>query len=147
MNRISSQIGDRINTAFSHVVCPGCSKNVEPTVVASDDDGSDTHEDPNGERWSFIWRPPRGEVCPECSFPISRFAYRRKWIKLLMTGIVILTISALLFIVAMMSDFPGWLGWLVRVSFTAGIVTVVAGIVGIVIGGRHGLDLPVSTHM
>jgi hypothetical protein len=111
MSRISQRISSRINEAFSTVKCPGCGKNVTPTF-ATPYDGSESEQDQDGKRWSFIWRPPSGEVCPECSFPISRYAYRRK----------------------------GWFVWIVRAGAAVAIVTTVVGLVGIVIGGRHGTE-------
>jgi hypothetical protein len=139
MSRISQRISNRITEAFSTVKCPGCGKSVTPTF-ATPDDGSESGKDEDGKRWSFIWRPPSGEVCPECSFPISRYAYRRKWIQLFMAGIAGLTIVALLFIFAMMSGLPGWLVWIVRIGAVAALLTVVVGLVGIVVGGRHGIE-------
>ncbi len=139
MSRISQRISSRINEAFSTVKCPGCGKNVTP-AFATPDDGSESEQDQDGKRWSFIWRPPSGEVCPECSFPISRYAYRRKWIHLFMVGTALLTVVALLFVFAMMSGFPGWFVWIVRAGAAVAIVTTVVGLVGIVIGGRHGTE-------
>ena len=139
MSRISQRISSRINEAFSTVKCPGCGKNVTPTF-ATHDDGSESGQDQDGKRWSFIWRPPSGEVCPECSFPISRYAYRRKWIHLFMVGIALLTVGALLFVFAMMSGFPGWFVWIVPSVVAVAILTLVVGLVGIIVGGHHGIQ-------
>ncbi len=133
MNRISA----RISTAMAGVKCPGCGQYVVPTEIAVDT-SSEAGEGGPGKRWSFIWRPPSGRLCPKCSFPLERYARRAKWIRLFTAGVVLLTTTVLLVVLAMISGFSGWLVWAQRVTGAAGIVAFLVGLVGIVLGGRHG---------
>ena len=142
MNRIGARISSRINTTVSQVKCPGCSKRVVPTIIPDVEPESNTSAD--GKRWSFIWRPPRGEICPECQFPLARFAYRKKWVSTLMAGIVVLTLAVLLLLLAMMSGFPSWFVVIVQLTAAAGIATVVIGFAGLIVGGRHGSEMPTA---
>lgn len=132
MNRISS----RINAAISTVKCPGCGK----YVVATEPDETEpsTAERPLGKRWSFVWRPPSGVICPECSFPLERYARRAKWVRLFIGGIVLMTVSLLLVVLGMLSGFGPGLSVFVRLAVGAGLLALVVGLIGIIIGGRHG---------
>ncbi|NIN09974.1 MAG: hypothetical protein GTN62_01025 [Gemmatimonadales bacterium] len=128
------RLSDRISAAISGVKCPGCGERVVPTLVSSGDTAASTA----GKRWSFIWLPPRGEVCPKCDFPLARYAGRRKWIWLFLAGPVLLAVAMLLFVSSLIGNLPGWFGWLPRVTAAAGLVAFLVGFVGLIVGGRHG---------
>lgn len=168
MNGIAQRISDRISTAFAAVKCPGCRRYVVPTTGPATTPEAAAPA-PAGKRWSFIWLPPRGEVCPACSFPLSRYAGRRKWVRLFLAGVVLLVSSFLFSLSAGMSGlggsmwgplecaltaeaFPGCLGWLGRLTAGVGLVAFLGGLVGIIVGGRHGpmraqrTDIHRSTH-
>ena len=130
------RISERISTAVTGgVQCPGCGKVVKPTLPTAEPEASDTQ---GGKRWSFVWRDPSGEVCPECQFPLARFARRLKWIRTFSLGVVLLTIAFLLYALDWMGDFPPWFGWVVRVGAGLGLVAFLIGLVGLVVGGRSG---------
>ena len=136
MNRIS----ERISAAIVGVTCPGCLKRVRPTLTPPGPESAPRPE--GGQRWSFIWRPPTGEVCPECGFPLARYARRVKWIRLFSAGIVLLTFAVLVTVLSAVSDLPAWLVATRNVLGAIGLGAFVVGLVGIVIGGRSGGDTP-----
>jgi len=132
MNRISSRIGN----AISAVTCPGCGKHVVPTLPPATESSAPSAGTP-GKRWSFIWVPPSGEVCPECSFPLARYAKRVKWIRLLRIGVIVLTVSILVYVATWFGDTPGWANWVLGIAALAGATALIVGIVGLVVGGRR----------
>lgn len=131
MNRISA----RLATAVAGVRCPACSKTVLPVEVpaVAEEAGGDS----GGERrWSFLWRAPSGPVCPECSFPLGRYARRVKWIRLLLTGIALATVFLLLLVFGMVSG--GSSGRLLRqVTGLGGLAAILVGLGGVILGGRR----------
>ena len=135
MNRISQ----RIAAAVAGVRCPGCGKVVMPVevpVMAGEASRAAGGED----RWSFLWRAPSGPVCPECSFPLGRYARRVKWIRLLLTGVVLVTISLLLLVVGMMGE-GSRLWWMVqRTVGVVGLAVLSTGLGGVIIGRRRKPD-------
>ena len=135
MNRIST----RISNAISGVKCPACEKHVTPTFAPSEP-GADSQEQVEG-RWSFVWRPPSGEVCPECNFPLARFAKRAKWMRLLGAGVAMLTISFLLHVLGKVTTFPEWYPWVPGTLAILGLVAFLPGLVGLGVGGRRGADV------
>jgi hypothetical protein len=134
MNRISQRISD----ALTGVRCPGCRKFVQPTLIPVQGEAPETQQ--TGPRWSFVWRPPSGEVCPECQFPLARFARRVKWIRTFQLGVVLLTAAALLYVVSRFGEDVSWIVWTYRTSAALGGLAFLAGLVGLVVGGKHGPD-------
>ena len=134
MNRIST----RISNAMSGVTCPACEKHVTPIFVASEEGEADQGQVDG--RWSFVWRPPSGEVCPECNFPLARYARRAKWMRLFGAGVAVLTLSFLLHVLGKMTTLPGWYGWIPRTLALIGLVAFFVGLIGLVVGGRRGTD-------
>jgi hypothetical protein len=134
MNRIS----ERISAAIVGVTCPACGKRVRPTLVPPGPESAPRSE--GDQRWSFIWRPPTGEVCPECGFPLARYGRRAKWIRLFSAGIVLLMLVVLVGVLNTVSDLPAWLRATRNVLGAIGLVAFVVGLTGIVIGGRSGSD-------
>jgi hypothetical protein len=133
MNRIS----ERVSAAIAGVKCPGCGEYVIPSELPMAD-AVPVDEGGPGKRWSFIWRPPSGRLCPKCNFPLERYARRAPWIRLFVAGVVLLTTTVLLIVLAMMSGFSRWLVWAQRVTGAVGLVSFLTGLAGIVLGGRHG---------
>ena len=128
MNRIST----RISAALSGVKCPGCGNFVVPTMPADD-----TMVSKPGERFSFVWRPPSGAVCPRCGFPLARFAKRVKWIRLFGLGLVLMGIAAVLLVLLGGEIDLVWVPVLARVLLSLGAIAVVVGLAGLIIGGRR----------
>lgn len=132
MNRISQ----RLEAAMTTVRCPGCGKTVVPTVMAAPTEGGEATGAARG-RWSFVWRAPSGRVCPECDFPLERYARRAKWIRVFSLGVVTLTITFLLYVAGRINPLPGWVVGLERVLLILGLAALVVGLTGMVIGGRR----------
>lgn len=126
-----SRMSQRISTALAGVKCPGCGKYVMPTVEL----GEPGQQAEPGKRWSFVWRPPSGDVCPECRFPLGRYARRMKWIRLFILGIMILAIDVALLLIGEIGG-GGMPGALLQVLGVIGGVSLVAGLIGLIIGGR-----------
>jgi hypothetical protein len=79
-------------------------------------------------------------VCPECSFPLARYAKRVKWLRLFRLGVALLTISILLYLAAWFADVRDSLAWVMRVSAGVGTLAFLIGVAGLVVGGRRGVD-------
>ena len=130
------RISERISAAWTSVRCPGCVKNVVPStgpVPGAPPPGASDR----AKRWSFIWLQPSGAICPECFFPLARYAKRQKWVQLFIMGVVLATLSILLFILALLSGFETWLRLLLRVTAVVAILALVVGLAGIILGGRR----------
>lgn len=130
-----SRLSGRISTAIHTIRCPGCGQLVIPAPPAT------TTETPGpsvagGGRASFIW-PPRGEVCPDCGFPLARYGDRLVWIRLFFAGVVLVTLSVLLFVMAVIGGYGGWVVWILLGLGGAGCLTLVIGLVGGVVGYRR----------
>jgi hypothetical protein len=130
------RLSDRISAAWTTVRCPGCDKNVVPST--SPVPGAPTPSaNKAAPRWSFIWLQPSGAICPECFFPLARYAKRLKWVQTFITGVALVTLSIVLLIIAMLGGFEGWLRLLLRITSVAGVAALVVGIIGIIVGGRR----------
>lgn len=127
------RISERISARITGVKCPGCGQFVTPVLPADE-----TTAKPGG-RWSFVWRPPSGEVCPECAFPLARFARRLKWMWLLRLGVVLVLGAFVLVLVQRVSEVGMGVGmWWVIVSLSGvGLLASVLGVVGLIVGGRR----------
>lgn len=130
-----NRIGARISEAIAGIKCPGCNQYVVPTFALSGDPTGEEQTVP-GKRWSFVWREPSCKVCPKCSFPLDRYAKRVKWMRLLATGVVLLTISLLTYVMGRFTDLPAWFQWLRRAGVALGGLAFLVGLGGLVVGGR-----------
>jgi hypothetical protein len=104
-------VAERITGAFGSTQCPGCDK----------------------------WVVPVGETCPNCDFPLSRFHSRMRWFPVLLTGLVMLVLSAVSFLFLFLphGDLNSWVG-LIWLLFAAASATVFgSGAYGVITGGRH----------
>jgi len=129
-------VTDRISSAWTTVKCPGCGKNVVPSTGPVSGAPPPSAGD-STKRWSFIWLQPSGAICPECFFPLARYAKRQKWVQLFIMGVVLATLSILLFILALLSGFEAWLRLLLRITSVVAVLALVVGLVGIIVGGRR----------
>jgi hypothetical protein len=125
----------RISKALTGVKCPGCGKFVTPTADAGEPT-EPTERTGEGKRWSFVWRPPSGDACPHCRFPLGRYAHRMKWIRLFILGIVILAIDATLMIIGEVGVASVSRG-LLQVLGVVGGISLTVGLIGLILGGRH----------
>jgi len=128
MNRIST----RISAAFAGVKCPGCGNYVVPTAPPDDAAASKP-----GERFSFVWRPPSGAVCPRCGFPLARFAKRVKWIRLFALGVIVVGVAMVVLVLLGGEVDLTWVSTLVRVLLGLGGLAILVGLLGLIIGGRR----------
>ena len=137
-----TRISERISAAIMGVKCPGCSKVVVPTRLEESGTVA-TPPQQSGKRWSFVWRPPSGEVCPQCHFPLGRYARRLKWIRLFVTGIMLLAVDGLLVVIGAIRQSPMPPGLVRTLGFIGGIALMV-GLIGLIIGGRGEASSPGS---
>lgn len=131
MSRISERISQAVNTTR----CPGCGERVVPVEIPAPETPAD-QERTAGQRWSFIWVPPSGESCPKCHFPLTRYARRRKWIRLLEVGIAVLTVAGLLAVAQILGDI-GFLTTIMWIATVGGAMLFAVGVVGTIVGGRR----------
>ena len=135
-----ARLSERISTAVSTVECPGCGKRVSPVVMAppSGPNAAAPTSAARGpeDRWSFIWTPPSGNVCPECFFPLDRYVRRLKWVRTLQAGLVLLVAAVMLLVLSLVDRTAAWAGTAARIVAAPGAVALVLGLAGIVIGGR-----------
>jgi hypothetical protein len=92
----------------------------------------------NDQRWSFLWSPPRGDFCPECEFPLSKYFGRLKWIRTMVVGVAIVLAALFLQIVGSVGRFGHTYIEIMRIVVIVGAIVAAVGIVGVLIGGRHG---------
>ncbi len=131
-----SRISERLEAAMTTVKCPGCGKTVVPALLAAPKEDAGASGAPGG-RWSFVWRPPSGRVCPECDFPLERYARRAKWIRVFSFGVATLMITFLLYVAGRVNPLPQWVVSLERVLLALGLVAFVVGFAGMIVGGRR----------
>jgi hypothetical protein len=134
-----SRLSQRIGSALVGVKCPGCGKHVMPTVEL----GEPAESSAPGKRWSFVWRPPSGDVCPECRFPLGRYARRVKWIRLFIAGITLLLVDGGLVVIGVIRASP-MSPALVRTVGIVGAIALFGGLIGLIVGGRSEAHPPGS---
>jgi hypothetical protein len=89
-----TRLTQRLSTMFSAVKCPRCGMLVQPDSLPAPEGPPDSPGPANDEkRWSFLWVAPRGDVCPECEFPLSKYFGRLKWIRTAGVGVSIVIVS------------------------------------------------------
>ena len=139
------RVSHRVSAMWSTVKCPKCETRVpvgaalgtgRPSQQAANVDA----EAESGTRWSFIWTPPRGDFCPECDFPLSKYFGRLKWIRTMMVGVAIVILAFIAQVIgAVGPDGPTFLP-MMRQVMRVGAVVFGIGVVGIIIPGKHGPD-------
>ena len=133
-----TRLTQRLSTMFSAVKCPRCGMLVQPDTISSPEDPPDL---PGGggdeKRWSFLWVAPRGDVCPECEFPLSKYFGRLKWIRTAAVGVFIVMVSLLFQIIGSIGQLGTAFVRIWQTTILFGAVVAAIGIVGVVVGGRH----------
>jgi len=132
-----TRISERISAAVTGVKCPGCNGFVTPTFKAPEEP-SEAEMSAPGKRWSFVWRPPSGEVCPECGFPLARFARRLKWMWMFRAGVLSFVVAFVLLLVKRYGGVESALNLPLRALGLFGLLALVVGVVGLIVGGRSG---------
>ena len=128
------RLSDRISAALSTVTCPSCHQQVVPTDPAPVEAAPESKE---GARFSYIWIEPGGKVCPECTFPLDRYARRVKWLETFVAGIGVLTLWVVLGVLSTGLQFPVWLRWVQVGLAGVGTALFLVGVVGLLLGGRR----------
>lgn len=132
-----SRLTQRVSTMWSMVKCPRCGMMVQPDSLPAPESSPDA---PGGDekRWSFLWVAPRGDVCPECEFPLSKYFGRLKWIRTALVGLAIVALALVLQIGGVIASAePPYIHTMQGAILVGAAVTAV-GIVGVLVGGRHG---------
>lgn len=132
MNRLSQ----RISTVWSLVKCPRCGTLVQPQPELSGIDPQNPGVDQN-KRWSFLWTLPRGDFCPECEFPLSKYFGRLKWIRTMMVGVAIVLLALVLQLIGVGLTLGMPYVRFMRGTILVGAAVVAVGLLGVLIGGRH----------
>ncbi|MDH5804027.1 MAG: hypothetical protein OEZ54_02505 [Gemmatimonadota bacterium] len=134
------RISERISATISTVKCPGCKKWVSPVNVPGTSKDNEEKAPEEDKRWSFIWLPPRGEVCPVCQFPLERYRYRAKWVAVFLSGVALLTIAGAFYTLTIIGSMgEGAVRTIADGAAVTGGVGIFIGISGLTIGGKHGV--------
>ena len=130
-----ARLSQRISTVWSTVKCPRCGMFVHPdhlaVASASPTPGADE------KRWSLLWRPPRGDICPECDFPLSKYFGRLKWIRLMMVGVAIVLVALFLQMIGLVAQISSVYIVFLKRSVLAGAVLFGIGFAGVILGRLH----------
>ena len=137
MARLSQRVSQRVSAMWSTVKCPRCEA-VVPVPKAIPEDAPESQPRVAGKRWSFIWTAPRGDFCPECDFPLSKYFGRLKWIRTVMVGVSIVLLAFVLQVVGFIGQFGDGYLQTMRNLIRAGTVVFAVGFVGVVVGGKRG---------
>ncbi len=132
-----ARLSQSISGMWSAVKCPGCGSQVQPRepIVRG---GSRAAKPEDEKRWSFLWAAPRGDFCPECDFPLSKYFGRLKWIRTLMVGVGISLMALILQLIGAIGLFGFAYVRIMRSIVLFGAVVACVGATGVLIGGRHG---------
>ena len=132
-----TRLSQSISGMWSAVKCPRCGNLVQP-MRSSIVDARPTQAPEDDKRWSFLWAAPRGDFCPECDFPLSKYFGRLKWIRIVMVGVTISIVALLLQLVGAIGLFGFTYIRIMRSIVLFGAIVACVGAVGVLIGGRHG---------
>ncbi len=130
-----TRLTQRISTMWSSVKCPRCGKMVHPDQIALA--GATPTPGANAKRWSLLWLPPRGDVCPECDFPIAKYVGRIKWIRLMMVSVLIVLVALFLQMIALVAQSDAMYIAILKRTVLAGAVLFAIGSAGVILGKRH----------
>ncbi len=131
-----TRLTQRLSTMFSAVKCPRCGMLVQPGDLPLPE-GPPGAPGGDEKRWSFLWVAPRGDVCPECEFPLSKYFGRLKWIRTLAGGVGIVMVSLVFQVVGSIGQLGTAYVRIWQTTILLGAVVAAIGFVGVVIGGRH----------
>ena len=130
-----ARLTQSISAMWSTVKCPRCGKSVHPDQIALA--GVSATPGGNEKRWSLLWSPPRGDVCPECDFPISKYIGRLKWIRLMMVSVLIVLVALFLQMIALVAQVDAVYIAVLKRTVLAGAGLFVVGSAGVILGRRH----------
>lgn len=130
-----SRLSQRISSVWTAVKCPKCGMLVAPTSQPAGD--GKPAGDAQGKRWSFLWVEPRGDFCPECEFPLSKYFGRLKWIRTAMIGVAVVLAALVLQLLGIVLILGPRYNTVMKSALLVGAAATVIGVAGVVIGGRH----------
>ncbi|MCH7490612.1 MAG: hypothetical protein IID05_07945 [Gemmatimonadetes bacterium] len=131
-----SRLSQRVNAMWTTVKCPKCDTLV-PVQKQNEVTAPTQPSQGDGKRWSFIWLMPRGDFCPECDFPLSKYFGRLKWIRTVMVGVSIVLAALVLQVIGAIGQFGAAYLGVMRDVIRAGVLVFGVGAVGVVVGGRR----------
>ncbi|MCZ6737956.1 MAG: hypothetical protein O7B77_08260 [Actinobacteria bacterium] len=131
-----SRLSQRVNAMWTTVKCPKCDTLV-PVQKPSEVTAPTQPSQGDGKRWSFIWLMPRGDFCPECDFPLSKYFGRLKWIRTVMVGVSIVLVALVLQVIGAIGQFGVDYLHLMRDVIRVGVVVFGVGAVGVIVGKRR----------
>lgn len=131
-----SRLTQRVTAVWSTVKCPRCGARVDPNNLGSGDQSAQPPAD-SEKRWSFVWTPPRGDFCPECEFPMSKYFGRIKWIRTFGVGIVMVLLFVTMQIIGSVARIGEAFTVTMQILVALGGIISIIGIVGIIVGGKR----------
>ncbi|MCH7717619.1 MAG: hypothetical protein IH876_15945 [Gemmatimonadetes bacterium] len=131
-----TRLSQRVSAMWTTVKCPKCDTLV-PVQKPSEVTAPPQPSQGDGKRWSFIWLMPRGDFCPECDFPLSKYFGRLKWIRTVMVGVSIVLVALVLQVIGAIGQFGAAYLGVMRDVIRAGVLVFGVGAVGVVVGGRR----------
>ena len=134
---MANRLSQTISTAWSTVKCPRCGKHVRPNQLVAASGMPVPMEGGDQKRWSLLWLPPRGDVCPDCDFPISKYMGRIKWIRLMMVSVLVVLVALLLQMMALVAQIDALYIAVLKRVILVGAVLFAVGLVGVIVGRRH----------
>jgi hypothetical protein len=131
-----SRLTQRVTAVWTTVKCPRCGTQIDPEKLAAAAADA-TPPEGDGKRWSFVWTPPRGDFCPECEFPMSKYFGRLRWIRTLGIGAAMVIMFVTLQIIGSLLRIGEAYTITMQVLVLIGGIISIVGIIGIVVGGKH----------
>lgn len=125
-----ARLTQRVSAMLTTVTCPRCGTVVDPKNIVTEDSAP-------GERRSYLWLAPRGDFCPKCDFPLSKYFGRIQWIRTMAAGVMLVLIAFVCELVGAMIRFPEWYYTVMRNLIRLGALVTAVGAVGVLIGRRH----------
>lgn len=125
-----ARLSKRVSKMLTTVTCPRCGTVVDPNNVV-------TEPGTPGERRSYLWSSPRGDFCPNCDFPLSKYFGRIQWIRAMAAGVLLVLIAFVCELVGALIRFPEWYYTVMRNLIRLGAIVTAVGAVGVLIGRRH----------
>lgn len=132
-----SRLSQRVSAMWSTVKCPRCETVVPVSQATAMPSAPPPSQAAGDKRWSFIWLAPRGDFCPECDFPLSKYFGRIKWIRLAMIGVGLVFLGLVLQIFGVLAQYePGYFT-VMKAVLNTGVGIFAIGMAGVVVGGRR----------
>jgi hypothetical protein len=125
-----ARLTQRVSALLTTVTCPRCGTVVDPNTIVTEDASP-------GERRSYLWVAPRGDFCPNCDFPLSKYFGRIQWIRTMAAGVVLVLVGFVCELVGAMIRFPEWYYFVMRNVIRLGAILTAIGALGVLIGKKH----------